>query len=155
MARAQDPEAVGRAESSAASLDNRLAEVARLDLAGLRAQWATLFARQPPKSLARRLLLYAVAYQAQAKFYGGLKPAVRRRLLQAAKPRPGNGTSGASRRPALPPGSRLVREWRGRSHTVEVTQQGFFYVGKNYRSLSEVARTITGARWSGPRFFGL
>jgi hypothetical protein len=56
---------------------------------------------------------------------------------------------------ALTPGSRLVREWHGRSHTVEVGDNGFLYAGRRYRSLSEVARAITGARWSGPRFFGL
>ena len=50
---------------------------------------------------------------------------------------------------------RLVRDWHGRSHTVEVTDRGFLYAGRHYRSLSEVARAITGARWSGPRFFGL
>ena len=55
----------------------------------------------------------------------------------------------------LSPGSRLVREWHGRSHTVEVTEHGFLYEGHRYRSLSSVARRITGARWSGRRFFGL
>ena len=58
-------------------------------------------------------------------------------------------------RTALAPGSRLVREWQGRPHTIEVLEDGFLYVGRRYRSLSEIARAITGARWSGPRFFGL
>ncbi len=55
----------------------------------------------------------------------------------------------------LPPGTRLVREWHGRPYTVEVLESGFLCDGQRYRSLSEVARAITGARWSGPRFFGL
>jgi hypothetical protein len=59
------------------------------------------------------------------------------------------------KREGAPAGSRLVREWHGRSHTVEVTERGFLYGDQHYRSLSEVARAITGARWSGPRFFGL
>ena len=57
--------------------------------------------------------------------------------------------------PALAPGSRLIREWRGRTHTVDVLDSGFRCDGKQYRSLSEIARAITGGRWSGPRFFGL
>src|SRR4029077_12387398 len=86
----------------------------------------------------------------------GLKPAVRRQLLQASAKKPAPGKPGKTRKPpAMPPAvSRLVRDWHGRSHTVEVTDRGFLYAGRHYRSLSEVARAITGARWSGPRFFG-
>jgi len=108
-------------------------------------------------SLSRRLLEYAASYQAQARVYGGLKPAVRRRLLQTAASQPGSADGALHRkRPGiLTPGTRLVREWHGRSHTVEVAENGFLYAGRRYRSLSEVAAAITGARWSGRRFFGL
>jgi hypothetical protein len=135
---------------------DRLAEVAQLDGRALRAAWAALFGRVPPESLSRRLLEYAASYHAQAKIYGGLKPALRRRLVQAARPRATDGPP-LPRKPArvLTPGSRLVREWHGRSYTVEVAQNGFLYAGRHYRSLSEVAWVITGAQWSGPRFFGL
>ena len=129
-------------------------EIARLDTAALHAAWAALFGRPPPKGVSRRLLEYAASYHAQAMIHGGLKPALRRRLLQAA----GSQADGALRRKrsgALTLGSRLVREWHGRCHTVEVAEHGFLYGGRRYRSLSEVARAITGARWSGPRFFGL
>jgi len=142
---------------SAASLDVRLAEIARFNLPSLKAAWAALFGQAPPKGLSRRLLELAAAYGAQAKIHGGLTPATRRKLLQAGQPLPGPaaGATRHSRRGALSPGSRLVREWQGRCHTVEAVEGGFLYAGRQYRSLSEVARTITGARWSGPRFFGI
>jgi hypothetical protein len=106
--------------------------------------------------MSRRLLELAAAYQVQARMHGGLKPALRRRLLQAAQQ--AGLAEGKPRRLAsgtLASGSRLVREWHGRSHTVEVTEKGFLYDGHHYRSLSGVARKITGAHWSGRRFFGL
>ena len=138
-------------------LGDRPAEITQLDLPSLQAGWASLFGRPPPKGMSRRLLELATAYAAQARIFGGLKPAVRRRLLQAARV-PVGSTNEKPRRPApgaLSPGSRLVREWHGRSHTVEVADGGFLYEGRRYRSISEIARAITGARWSGRRFFGL
>ena len=141
----------------ALDVDAALAELARAPLESLRELWARRYGRLPPRSLSRRLLEYAAAYDIQARIYGGLKPAVRRKLLQASAKKPEPGKPGKTRKPrAMPPaGSRLVRDWHGRSHTVEVTDRGFLYAGRHYRSLSEVARAITGARWSGPRFFGL
>lgn len=138
------------------TLDDRLAKIARLDIPALQAAWVGLFGRPPPKGISRRLLEHAAAYAAQANVYGNLKPSVRRKLLQAARTPLSsvNGTSRHNQRDALSLGSRLVREWHGRCHTVEVTERGFLYAGQQYRSLSEVAREITGARWSGPRFFG-
>ena len=110
-----------------------------------------------PKGISRRLLEYAAAYHLQAQALGGLKPAVRRKLRRPAGSER-DGAPALSRpgpKKTLLPGSRLVRDWNGQSHTVEVTDSGFLYAGQKYRSLSEVARTITGAHWSGPRFFGL
>ena len=134
----------------------RPAELARLDAAALQAGWTSLFGRPPPKGMSRRLLELAAAYEAQARIHGGLKPAVRRRLLQVAQPA---GLPDAKPRRLAPgtllPGSRLVREWHGRSHTVEVSEDGFLYEGQRHRSLSSIARRITGVRWSGRRFFGL
>jgi hypothetical protein len=140
------------------SSDNRgLEELARAPVESLRESWARRFGWPPPKSLSRRLLVYAAAYEAQAKIHGALKPAVRRRLLQALTNHSSTVREGSGRKPPVipPAGSRLVREWQGRSYMVEVTARGFFYAGQHYRSLSEIARVITGARWSGPRFFGL
>jgi Protein of unknown function (DUF2924) len=141
----------------APDVDGALAALARAPLESLRELWARRYGRPPPRSLSRRLLQYAAAYEIQAKISGGLTPALRRKLLQASAKKPAPGRLGKTRKPqATPPaGSRLVRDWHGRSHTVEVTDRGFLYAGRHYRSLSEVARAITGARWSGPRFFGL
>jgi hypothetical protein len=139
------------------ALEKRLAEIPQLDMAALRATWADIYGRPPPKFMSRRLLELAAAYDAQAKVYGGLKPTTRRKLLQIASTRTGSPAGATRRKPraTLAPGSRLVREWQGRPHTVEVLEGGFLYAGRRYRSLSEIARAITGARWSGPRFFGL
>ena len=163
MPRRKEPDADDCAEpavvggKSAAALDAGLAEITRSGLPSLQAAWAGLFGQAPPKGLSRRLLELAAAYGAQAKIHGGLTPAARRKLLQAgrASPDPASGAPRQDRRGTLSPGSRLVREWQGRCHTVEAVEGGFLYAGRRYRSLSEVARTITGARWSGPRFFGL
>ena len=132
-------------------------QVAQPDAAPPQAGWTNLFGRPPPKGMSRRLLELAAAYDAQARLHGGLKPAVRRRLLQATQSASGLSNDKPRRlAPATPyPGSRLVREWHGRSHMVEVTEDGFLYDGHRYRSLSSIARSITGARWSGRRFFGL
>lgn len=121
-------------------------------------RWAAAYSRPPPKGLSRRLLEYSAAYHVQAEVYGGPSPA------QQVKLRRANGSGideAAASKPrdliskTPPPGSRLVREWHGRTYTVEVLDKGFLCDQQHYRSLSEVARAITGARWSGPRFFGL
>jgi hypothetical protein len=146
-----------RGDPPVRTMEDRLAEIGRLDVPALRLAWEDMFGRLPPNGLSRRLLERAAAYGAQAKIHGGLKPSARRQLLRAARalPRKPGGAPRQRRQGAPPPGSRLVREWNGRSHTVEVAEHGFLYAGRRYRSLSEIARTITGARWSGPRFFGL
>src|SRR5438876_7575015 len=121
-------------EPGAGALDLCLAEIARLELPALRAAWVGLFGRPPPKGLSRRLLEYAAAYHEQTAMHGGLKPSLRRRLRQGAQPGPAD-----RRRPdphgALAPGTRLVREWHGRSYTVEVAERGFLFAGRQYRSL--------------------
>ena len=128
--------------------------LARGELIGL---WEQAHGRPPPKGLSRRLLEYSAAYQMQVKAFGGLKPMVRRKLRAraASRKRTSKSTPAPCRSRALSPGTRLVREWHGVPHTVEVLEKGFFYDGKTYRSLSRIAHVITGARWSGPRFFGL
>jgi len=138
-------------------LEKRLSEIPHLGMDALRATWAGIYGRSPPKFMSRRLLEFAAAYDAQAKVYGGLTPAIRRRLLQATPARSDPPAEAPRRKPraALALGSRLVRDWHGRSHTVEVIEGGFAYAGRRYHSLSEIARVITGVRWSGPRFFGL
>ena len=87
--------------------------------------------------------------------YGGLSKATQRKLVALTKELQTNGAIAPDPGPRVRPGARLVREWRGRTHTVVVTEEGFEYAGKAYSSLSKIAQTITGAHWFGPRFFGL
>ena len=139
------------------SVTDQLAAIPDLSRNGLIERWTQAYSRPPPRGLSRRLLEYAAAYQIQARAFRGLPPAVRRRLQRIAAAGDSRVTAPArgGAAPALAPGSRLIREWRGRAHTVDVLDSGFRCDGKQYRSLSEIARAITGARWSGPRFFGL
>jgi hypothetical protein len=136
---------------------NELAAIPKLSRATLVERWVAAYGRPPPRGLSRRLLEYAAAWRVQSQAFGGLDPALRRRLHRSAAPG-AEKTSQVSRvaRPnGPPPGSRLVREWHGRTYTVDVVETGFLLDGRSYGSLSQVARAITGARWSGPRFFGL
>lgn len=97
------------------------------------------------------MLRQAVAYELQVRRWGGLSSGVTRLLSKAVHDQ---HPSRVRRPPDLQPGFRLLREWNGREHVVDVTKAGFEWEGRRYRSLSAVARAITGARWSGPRFFG-
>jgi len=110
--------------------------------------WTEYFGMAPPARTSRSLLLRAVAYRIQERALGGLS-ARTRRLLCGPEPSP------VRRRRTLRPGTVLVREWHGVGHQVTILDNGVLYRGQRYRSLSEVARLITGCRWSGPRFFGL
>jgi hypothetical protein len=90
---------------------------------------------------------HMLAWRIQVAAFGGLDVETRRRLRRASAPTPLS--------PAPTPGTRIAREWKGVAHEVEVVADGFLYDGHRFTSLSEVARAITGARWNGPRFFGL
>lgn len=119
--------------------------------------WTGHYGSPPPKGLSTRLLRMACAYQDQVKKHGGLKKHTLRELMRYAQEQP--DASSSTRRSPSPTqataGTRLVREWRGQTHVVDVTDKGILYNGELYKSLSQVARSITGARWSGPRFFGV
>lgn len=129
-----------------------LADLPRYDLVE---RWRGIYSSRPPKGISRRMMMRAIAYEMQAKIYGRLKPAVSRQLhrivtgLVAGEPVTIKATSG------LKPGARLIREWNGSTHVVDVVDDGFIWNGERHSSLSAIARSITGARWSGPRFFGL
>jgi hypothetical protein len=134
-------------------------ELARLaDLAGdrLRIEWRRQFHGEPPTGLSRDLLLRAIAYKMQERAYGGLSQLVKNSLRNLAAKIATDGADGAlSQAATLKPGVRLVRGWRGQTHSVLVLEDGFEYLGQRYRSLTEIAGRITGAHWSGPRFFGV
>jgi hypothetical protein len=121
----------------------------------LKERWRTLYGTEPPPRISEDLLRRAIAYRLQERSLGGLKPSTRRLLRRVAEEaRPRHSTS-ATPAPRLRPGAVLIREWRGTSHQVTVLEDGVLFRGKRHRSLSEVAREITGNRWSGPLFFGL
>jgi hypothetical protein len=137
------------------SILQRIAGLEAMATPDLRDRWESLFGRPAPKRASRDLLLRALAYRVQEQVEGGLSKATRRRLARLA------GGNGADTNPGPPPalrpkpGTRLVREWHGEVHQVTVLETGFEHRGTHYASLSQVARTITGTRWSGPVFFGL
>ncbi len=140
---------------SSEELKREIGKLAGLPRSSLIERWQLLYRADPPKGISTRLMLQAVAYETQAKHYGGLKLAVVRQLNKVADGKIDLEAEFAPRTHMLDPGAKLVREWNGISHTVDVTDLGFEWRGERYRSLSEIARAITGARWSGPRFFGL
>jgi hypothetical protein len=135
------------------AIEARLSELEVLDLPLLRKEWRKQLRREPPR-LSRDLTLRALAYAIQEEAFGGLSRQAAKRLKGSIEGE-GEGPGALSPGLRLSAGARLVREWRGRTHIVEVFDQGFLYEGVTYKSLSEVARRITGAHWSGPRFFGL
>ena len=143
--------------SQTAAVENEIAHLRGLDLAGLRARWRGLTGRAAPPHLSKTLLLRVLAYRVQAAAFGDLDQATTRLLDRIAE------EARAGRRIDVPvpdrvglrPGTVLVREWEGTPHRVMVMEQGFAWNGAPYASLSEVARAITGTPWNGPRFFGL
>jgi hypothetical protein len=138
---------------SKTDVNAHVADLTDLDRAALVTRWQDLYDLTPPKNISTGLLRRAVAYRLQEKVYGGLKPAIDRYLRQVVT------TQAVTVAPAVPTelasGARLIREWNGQTYEVMVTGAGFEMDGKAYGSLSEIARTITGTGWSGPRFFGL
>lgn len=142
-------------QMSSAELEREIGMLAGLPRADLVERWKELYRVDPPKGISTRLMVRAIAYEMQARHYGGLRPAVVRQLDKIARGDTRGKAECAPRAPALEPGARLVREWNGVTHTVDVIDDGFEWQDQRYGSLSEIARLITGARWSGPRFFGL
>ncbi len=133
----------------------KLTALAEMDYDALRAEWRRLYRAQAPKRVSRDLLMLGVAWKVQERAYGGLGAATKRRLADLAKTMEQDGDLVRSRVARLKPGARLVREWGGETHTVIVLEDGFEWRGERWRSLSVIAREITDAHWSGPRFFGL
>jgi hypothetical protein len=137
----------------ASEIETEIAPLRDLDLAGLRARWRTSFGRQAPAHLPRHLLLRLLAHHIQADVLGDLDAATAR-VLDRLAGRGSGDTRPIANDVGLRPGTLLVREWDGASHRVMVLDEAFAW-GGSYKSLSKVARAITGTRWNGPRFFGL
>lgn len=130
------------------------APVGELSREHLVAHWQSIYGCQPPKGVKSQLLERAYSYSLQERQFGGLKVSTKRQLLKWVR----SGFDEASKRaskPRIAEGHRLIREWQGQTHIVDVVPDGFCWQGKTYGSLSAIATEITGTRWSGPRFFGV
>lgn len=126
-----------------ARIDNELAALTALPEAALGQEWREVYRSEPPR-LSADLLRRGIGYRLQERAHGKLSPQVARALA-----------SGGRSAPELAVGTRLVREWNGRTIDVIVTEGGMVWEGRTYRSLSAITREVTGTTWSGPRFFGL
>lgn len=135
-----------------ARVREELARLGQCDQAGLQLAWEQHEGIAAP-NIGTPHLRRLLAYRMQERQFGGLPAAIARELDRAGSASTRNSMPGA--RIVLPPGSRLVREWNGQTIAVEVLDAGFLWNDRTYRSLSEIAREVTGAHWSGPRFFGL
>lgn len=137
-------------------LSSQIGGLDSLTVAQLRAEWRRWHkGHVMPAGLGRDLATRAIAWRMQEKVHGGLTPALARQLQRFMKVLDEGGDLDLGSVPQLKPGTKLVREWRGHVHHVLVLESGFEYRDRHYRSLTPVAREITGAHWSGPRFFGL
>jgi hypothetical protein len=137
-----------------AKLDEQLAALATMSPAQLRAEWKRVH-REPAPALTADLLGRALAYRLQQRMQGGLPASTRTAIGRLVRQLDRGSEIVPDRTLALKAGTRLVRDWRGERHHVLVLDQSFQYRERHYRSLSHIAREITGAAWSGPRFFGL
>jgi hypothetical protein len=142
------------ADVNARAIERKLDRIRSLGLEELRLEWRRLYHSDAPR-ISRDLLILGLGYRLQEIEQGGLGKAARRKLQTMAKALRTTGRGGATPTPRPKPGARLVREWRGRTHTITVTEDGFEYAGTSYPSLTKIANKITGGHWSGPRFFGL
>jgi len=133
-----------------------LVQLEELHASNLQIRWRELFGRNAPRRLKPELMKRAIAYRLQELAIGGLSRNLELRLKAAGAYGGKSGTQTALRGPVIKRGTRFVREWNGETHEVSAAGDGgFAYRGKAYRSLSVIAREITGTHQSGPRFFGL
>jgi Protein of unknown function (DUF2924) len=130
----------------AAACQEALARLPQLDLGELRRQWRALYKADAPPHLSRELLVRALAYRIQEVAGGRLRSEQRRQLRQFAQQFKETGEAKIRALPKLKPGTRLIREWQGRTYEVLVLDDGFSWQGAPYRSLSAVARKITGSK---------
>jgi hypothetical protein len=117
--------------------------------------WKRLFDSAPPIRLRRDLMIPILGYRIQERAYGSLSSRAIRRLRELSRAIEADPNSAIISAPRIKGGTRLVRQWRNHVHVVNVEENGYEYKGSHYRSLSEIARLITGTKWSGPLFFGL
>ena len=133
----------------------KIAQLASLTIKDLRREWSLLFGTVPPAAARQDYLARAIAYRMQADLYGGLSSATLRRLKKLCVDMTADPENASVAKPMFKSGTRILREWHGEMHEAIVVSNGFLYNGETYKSLSMIARKITGTRWSGPVFFGL
>lgn len=150
------------------NIEQKVAALGDLPREQLTAMWQKNFGTHPPRGVHRDLLVRAAAFHLQQKHCGNLSGEAKRLLTAAIRQARATTTANAAKTEvaAAPPlllrerqtvraGARLIREWNGINHIVDAVDGAFIYAGSRYRSLSKIAREITGTNWSGPRFFGL
>ncbi|NHK26374.1 DUF2924 domain-containing protein [Parvularcula flava] len=137
------------------SLESDIAAIEELPKEDLVERWRLLYGKEPPAGLSVKLMRGALIYDLQARRHGDLSSRTRTRLQRIATRLEKNPDRSVLETEGPSPGTRLTRDWHGSRHVVEVLSDGYAWQGATYASLSEIARRITGARWSGPRFFGL
>jgi hypothetical protein len=140
---------------SKVALAAELKELGGLGTDELRQRWSELFGMAPSPRISRELLIRAVAYRMQEEAHGGLGNSCRRQLARLAETLGAGGSIEVTQTRSFKPGTKLIREWKGKVHEVVIAGDTYIWAGQHYRSLSQIARAITGTRWSGPRFFGL
>jgi hypothetical protein len=140
-----------RRPSLQSNLPDHLRETFAFDRNACVESWTSVYGNAPPKYLSIRFMQRVLAREQQVRVLGGYPAQVRRALKTVHQ----KLVSGDRSSRAAPPGSYLIREWNGRTYRVEVKASGYVFDGQSYASLSTIAKRITGAHWSGPRFFGL
>src|SRR5262245_31900942 len=137
-----------RDSTNPAAIEAEIAHLRLLAIDALRRHWRMIFGRMPPAYLSKDLLGRMIAWRLQERAFGGLDRESLRFLERLAR-------RGNSPQRRFKFGTVLVRDYQGERHTVTVAPEGFEWQGRTYRSLSAIARAITGTVWSGPRFFAL
>ena len=140
---------------SNALLAAELKELGGLGTDVLRHRWAEFYGTAPSPWISRELLVRAVAHRMQEEAHGGLGKSCRRQLARLAVTLGEGGSLDGAQSRSFKPGTKLIREWKGKVHEVVIAGGTYIWAGQHYSSLSQIARAITGTRWSGPRFFGL
>lgn len=137
------------------SIRDQLSSLTHLPKEVLSGRWRELFKTDPPAQMRKELMLQLVAYRLQEREFGPLSDRSHRRLDRLAKTIEASPNAPTLQKLSIKPGTRLIRQWKDEVHTVHVEEGSYEYRGARFESLSEIARLITGTRWSGPLFFGL
>lgn len=130
-------------------MTSRISEIENMNLTALIALWPQTFGTPVPRRISQSFLRRFFAFETQPQLSCGLPKGIGEKLQRAVHDK------SKSQSPTLKSGARLIREWNGLTHVVDVTKGGFLWNGQQHSSSSSIARAITGTRWSGPRFFGL